>query len=241
MALGEDYANIARYLIADFEDYGQQILILTDCSKVFTRFKNVKVINHHPTFFSYHDKRLALIEALKVAETAIFIDADCVLRFGLRREVVQTAFAYRFPPGMHVWKVSQVSEAKEFMSPEKEALATHWGLKYDRNRIIYQEMLFAVTPEHGKEQTFFEIWNRFAEDARARNDKGAGEGLCIGIAAQASGITCWDSKYMEMSLLSKMFWHCRLNYRRRRWNKTKTAFMIACGLRKRPDLSTYAL
>ena len=241
LALGEKYAKIARYLVADFADYSQQILILTDCARVFKRFKNAIVVHYRPTFFSYHDKRLALIEALKLAETAIFIDSDCVLRFGLKPETVRKAFAFRFPPGFHAWKVSSIANAGVYVYPEKEALARKWVLKFDRDRITYQEMLFALTKENGKENKFFVLWDKFEKEATARQDPGAGEGTCMGIAAQGSGLTCHDSQYFDVSMLSRLFWHARLDYRKRAVQKLNFGVKRLLGLTQDPDLTLPAM
>lgn len=230
MAIGEQFARAARYLVADLADYDQPILVLTDASHLFKRFKNAIAIDYKPDQFSYHDKRIALKKALELSPTAVYVDADCVFRFGLSKQIVKTALQFAFPPGFHGWKVSRISDAGAFVYPETESLATRWGLVFDRNRITYQEMLFALTAEGGKERSFFEIWNRFAEEAKLRNDNGSGEGVCIGIAAQSSGITCWDSKYIELSLLSRAFWHCHLDFNKRQWHRAKTAFFMKCGI-----------
>ncbi|MGD0812831.1 MAG: hypothetical protein ABSA83_04450 [Verrucomicrobiota bacterium] len=241
MAIGEKYAKAARYLVADLADYDQPILILTDQTKLFDRFKNASVVPYSPAFFSYHDKRLALGEALKLSETAIFVDADCVLRFGLEHGLVQAALNFRFPPGFHVWKVSTIAEAGPYLFPEKEELGRKWNLKFDRDQITYQEMLFGLTKENGSEARFFAIWDKFEAEATARQDAGPGEGICIGLAAQGSGMTCHGAKYMDASMLSKIFWHVTLDYTWRSYHRVKFKMGRLLGLRREPDLIVHAM
>jgi hypothetical protein len=240
-AIGKKYAEIARYLVADLEEYDQKILVLTDQAKLFQGFKNARIVDYKPHFFSYHDKRLALLAALKISDTAIFIDADCVLRFGLKRDFVTTVLRYSFPPGFHVWKVFKIAEAGSYVYPEKEAFGRNLGLEFDRDRITYQEMLFGLTKENGRETRFFELWNKFEEEATARNDRGAGEGTCMGIAAQGSGLTCHDSKYLDASKLSKLFWHAALDYRKRTCHRIAFKLKRVLNLVSDPDLAVSAM
>jgi hypothetical protein len=212
LAMGEKYADLAAFLIADLEAYNVSTLVVTDTPRVFEKFPHATVIEHHPKQFSYHDKRIAIREALKLGETAIFVDADTAIWFGADRRAIRKALTHVFPPGLHA---SRLFPAGHFDYPNIEAKAREWGYEFDRNVITYWEGLFAVSKDEQLEK-FFAGWERFAEEARERGYNGAGEGTCFGIAAEAAGIQRHYTTHMTQSTLPYLLWHTRLGFRRRR-------------------------
>lgn len=212
LALGESYAKLAAFLIADLEAYSAQTLVLTDAPEVFKKFRKVKVVEHRPKIFSYHDKRFVLQEALKLGDTAVFVDADTAIWFGADRRKIREALAYEFPPGLHA---SKLFPAGVFEYPIVEAKAREWGYAFDRNVITYWEGLFAVTKDKNLEK-FFAYWDRFADEAAARGHNGAGEGTCFGIAAEAAPIHRHYTTHLMQSTLPYLLWHTRLGYERRK-------------------------
>jgi hypothetical protein len=213
LALGAEHAGYARFLADDLADFKQTLAVVTDQPELFRRCRNVTVTVHRPASFSYHDKRLALQAALKLGDTAVFIDADCALRFGVPRALALSALNHEFQPGLHGWSIAP---ADIFDYSHIEAMARSWGLKFNRNEIVYWEGLFALRSEGEKDRVFFAIWDHFYEEARSRNFNGAGEGACFGIAAQACGMTCHGTGPMRASRLANILWHTRLNWRLRR-------------------------
>ena len=212
LAIGENYAGLAAFLVADLETYGISTVVLTDTPKYFQNFPHAKVIEHRPKTFSYHDKRLALQEALKLGDTAVFVDADTAIWFGADRRVVRQALNHPFPPGLHA---SRLFPAGHFDYPHIEAKATEWGMEFDRNVITYWEGLFAVSKDDNL-KLFFSNWDRFAEEAEQRGYNGAGEGTCFGIAAEAAGIQRHYTTHMTQSNLPFLLWHTRLGFDRRK-------------------------
>ena len=155
----------------------------------------MRPVEHRPKAFSYHDKRVALQEALKLGKTAIFVDADTAIWFGADRRAVRKALSYEFPPGLHAGKLSPEDI---YSFPDIEKLGRDWGLKFNRNVISYWEGLFALT-QHAAVGQFFAIWDRFAEEARQRGYNGAGEGACFGIAAESCGLPRHYTTHMMLS------------------------------------------
>jgi len=129
LALGRQHAGYARFLADDLGDFKQTLAVVTDQPELFRRCRNVVLTPHYPTSFSYHDKRIALQAALKLGNTAIFIDADCALRFGVPRGLVRQAFAYEFEPGFHGWSIAP---ADVYDYGHTEQLGRSWGLSFDR-------------------------------------------------------------------------------------------------------------
>jgi hypothetical protein len=197
--------------------YGAPLLVVTDQPKIFARFSNVQVVENRPPKFSYHDKRIAVREALQRGKTAIFVDADSAIWFGADRRNVRKALSYEFPPGIHAGKLSPEGI---YSFPEIERLGKEWGLKFNRNVISYWEGLFALT-RHEALDKFFAIWERFADEARQRDYNGAGEGACFGIAAEASGLPRHYTTHMMLSTLPYIFWHTRLGYSKRKLQHLK--------------------
>ncbi len=248
MAFGERYARQARYLIADLRDQNVPILILTDHPGLFRRCGNALVHPLYPRRFSYHLKKEAVRAALAVAGSATFIDADCVLRPGAPAHLLHQALVHRFSPGFHCWKIFSIAEAGLYLYPATEAAAKELGITYDRNVITCQEMLFNVTAEEGKESTFLELWDLLANHPDVASlplrdpvHGGGGEGTVMGISSSGSGITIHGSKEMDHSMLSRVFWHCALDYRMRPWHKARASLFARCGLLPPADLSRSAL
>jgi hypothetical protein len=212
LAIGERYAGLAAFLIADLETYGVTTVVLTDTPDYFRNFSRVKVVEHRPKVFSYHDKRFVLQEALKWGDTAVFVDADTAIWFGADRRVVREALNYEFPAGLHA---SKLFPPGQFDYPHIEAKAREWGMNFDRNVITYWEGLFALSKDENL-GSFFANWDRFAEEARERGHNGAGEGTCFGIAAEAAGIRRHYTTHMTLSNLPFLLWHTRLGFHRRK-------------------------
>ena len=212
LAIGESYAGLAAFLIADLETYNAPSLVVTDTPKLFEKFRHVTIVEHRPKQFTYHDKRIALKEALKLADTAIFVDADTAIWFGADRRVVSKALVHSFPPGLHA---SRLFPPGHFDYPHIELKAKQWGYEFDRNVITYWEGLFALSKDKNMEN-FFSYWDRFAEEARERGHNGSGEGTCFGIAAEAAGITRNYTTHMVQSNLPFLLWHTRLGFGKRK-------------------------
>lgn len=140
LAIGGPHVGFAKYLAADLEAYKAPFAVVTDAPGAFLGFSNVHAVEHRPGQFSYHDKRIALRESLKLGETAIFIDADTAIWFGADRRVVRKALAYSFPPGLHA---GRLSPEDIYSFPDIEKLGRKWGLSFNRNVISYWEGLFA--------------------------------------------------------------------------------------------------
>jgi hypothetical protein len=220
LAMGERYAELAAFLMADLESYGVSSLVLTDRPEWFGDFSHTKVVEHRPKQFSYHDKRLVLQEALKLGDTAVFVDADTAIWFGADRRVVRKALHHPFPPGLHA---SQLMPPGYYDYPHIEAKAREWGLQFDRNVITYWEGLFAISRDENL-AAFFAHWDKFAAEADARGHNGAGEGTCFGIAAEAAGIHRHYTTHMIQSHLPFLLWHTRLGYDRRKLYHWKFGF-----------------
>lgn len=241
MAFGERFASQARYLVADLGDFGARILVLTDHPERFRRFRNAVVHPHFPEKFSYHLKRIAVREALRLESSATFIDADGVLRNGVPKRIIRDALTHRFSPGVHGSKIRTIAEAGDYVFPEVEQVAREKGISFDRNSITYQEMLFNITAERGNEERFLEIWDFLAGTPECGKGNGAGEGVCIGIAAHGSGMTLHGFSEMDGSRVSKVFWHCALDYRRRTFHRLRNSMLDYLGLAPPADLEKSAL
>jgi len=212
LAIGGQHAEYARFLAADLGVYKAPFVVVTDVPKAFQSFSHVHIVEHRPKQFSYHDKRIALQEALRLGETAIFVDADTAIWFGADRRTVRQALTHSFPPGLHA---SILFPAGHYDYPHIELKARQWGFEFDRNVITYWEGLFALSKDEQLEK-FFAYWDRFAEEAGQRGHNGAGEGTCFGIAAEASGIKRHYTTHMMKSTLPYLLWHTRLGFGRRK-------------------------
>ena len=212
LAIGKEHAEYARFLAADLAVYKVPLVIVTNVPEFFREYRYAHVVEYRPPYFCFHDKRLALKEALKLGDTAIFVDADTAVWFGADRKAVREALDFTFPPGLHA---ARLHPAGYYDYPHHEAQAKEWGFEFDRNVITYWEALFALSKEDRTDQ-FFACWDRFADDSWAKGNKGVGEGTCFGIAAEASGIQRHYTTYMVKSSLPFYLWHTRLGSKHRK-------------------------
>jgi hypothetical protein len=224
LAIGKQHSEYARFLARDLQVYKVPLVIVTNCPEMFKGFKYVHIVEHRPPWFNFHDKRLPLQEALKLGETAVFVDADTCVWFGADRRAVREALAYEFPPGLHA---TRLFPAGYYDYPHHEAKARSWGFEFDRNVITYWEALFALTRDPNVDK-FFACWEKFVEDAKDKGTEGSvGEGTCFGICAEASGIQRHYTTYMVKSSLPFLLWHSRLDANRRKFYHFKYALKEA--------------
>jgi hypothetical protein len=217
LAIGKTHADFAQFLAADLENYKVPLVIVTNEPGFFRGYRHAHVVEHYPPYWCFHDKRLALKEALKLGETAVFVDADTAVWFGADRRTVREALAYEFPPGLHA---ARLHPAGEYDYPHHEERARQWGFQFDRNVIAYWEALFALTRDENTDK-FFACWEKFADYSKEHNDQGVGEGTCFGIAAEASGLRKHYTTHMVKSSLPFLLWHTRLGFKNRRLHHLK--------------------
>jgi hypothetical protein len=223
LAIGERYHDLAAFLCADLAVYDQALLIVTDRPEAFEEFSNAITVQHVPEKFSYHDKKLAIRAALERARTAVFVDADTCIHFWADRRSVGSALRYRFSPGLHAWRLYPEGL---WEYPNVEAFAIAQGMFFRRNVITYSEGLFAVSAHPGLER-FFALWDVFHTEANRVGHNGAGEGTCIGIAAEAAPIPRMYTTEMLASNLPFFFWHTRLSFAHRKLHHVKFAMSEA--------------
>jgi hypothetical protein len=219
LAIGPKYVEYTKFLAADLGGYKVPLVVMTDHPGEFRKFPYVHVIEHKPKEWFFHDKRLPLQEALKIGETAIFVDADSMIWFGADRREVRQALAYNFPPGLHA---QRLFPADYYHYPHLEKIAKEWGFKFNREIISYWEALFALR-KCKEVDSFFAHWEKFVEEARQTGTNGYGEGTAFGIAAEASGLRKHYTTYMVESKLGYIFWHARLRFNRRKMYHMKFA------------------
>ena len=151
---------------------------------------------------AYHDKRFALLAALRDFDTAIYLDADSRINY-------LPPFA-DFPPGVAVLPVVQKSIAEHLETtgswrmPFFRDLAYHLTASTDilSSARWCHETIIAVTKD-GREFGFFETWSLGAEFFQAR-EVYSGEGGIIGLAAESVG---WKVDYKALTGIAAAIMH----------------------------------
>jgi hypothetical protein len=151
---------------------------------------------------AYHDKRFALLSALRDFDTAIFVDADS--RMGALPSLGV------FPPGLAVlpvvrksvsehlgtcgsWRMPAFVELARQLTGDDEIL---------RSARWCHETCMAVTRD-GREPDFFAAWGRAAEFLQARGVY-SGEGGVVGLAAACAG---WTVDYEALAGIASVIRH----------------------------------
>jgi hypothetical protein len=218
LAIHAAYRRRARLLCADARDVPW--VVLTDEPGDFADLP-VRAVRHSPTgpmatdylermaptgegrgAAAYHDKRFALLFALRDFDTAIFVDADS------RIDALPPLGT--FPVGLSVLPVvrKSVSEHLETCGSWRmpafvelaRALTGDDGIL--RSARWCHETCMAVTRD-GRESAFFAAWGRAAEYLQARRVY-SGEGGVIGLAAACAG---WPVDYAALVAVAASMRH----------------------------------
>lgn len=201
LAIHEPYRQRAKVLCRNTKDIPW--IILTDVPEDFSALP-VQAILHTPTgpmapdYLSklytfgegkagaaYHDKRFAILAALKNYDTAIYIDADSVF--------TEVPILDEFPDGISVYPVVQKSIFEHltivgtWRLPFFEELAVHLTGNTDILKLARWcfETPIAIKKD-GKESNFFTTWEvaaNFMQGCKVYS----GEGGVIGLAAAICG------------------------------------------------------
>ena len=191
---GKPYWKYAAHLARDLDDYGKELLLLTDNPDYFRRQRNVTCLPM-PSFKRFHHNLKVHVYRAGIAraEQMLYIDADTVLREGLDRGHLDALLAREFPPGLHT---HETHPRANYTYPLYEDMANALGLRYDLDNITYQERI-CVLRRCGHEKAFLDLWEKFGEDLVARGSFGGGDGTVMAICAQASGVPCWGSTHFQ--------------------------------------------
>jgi hypothetical protein len=220
LAIHEPYRERARTLIRDAPHVPWFILTdapaeFAECAEVPSSPLGFRAVHHEPTgpmavdylerlpltgnnrgAAAYHDKRFALMGALELHDTAIFLDADS--------RISQLPSMDRFPPGICVLPVvvksvrAHLATAGSWRLPAFVALAEHLtgGTDLLDSARWCHESCVAITKD-GRETAFFEVWGRAAAFLQERAVF-SGEGGVIGFAAQMAGWSIDDTSLLAV-------------------------------------------
>jgi hypothetical protein len=229
---GKKYVEFGETLISQLNDMGHHVFVLTnEPNHYYLENEKLTVINHDRPYFSFHDKRIVMKECLRHYETAIFLDADVFIE-----NTDNLDFFNDLTSGLHIFGMfgnigltfcsEDISkchfdghrntkyglEGVEFLNKLdlKYKKQFHVG-KEDNFLEHFLEGRWAITKENGKEDLFFEIWDKlavFCEEFDIRYDYvkniGAGEGGAMSIACHNSGLTFSGVSHL-VSLINKIF------------------------------------
>lgn len=206
LAIHKPYRRRARLLCSDAPEVPW--IVLTDDPDKFADLP-VRAIQHFPTgpmavdylahmpaavmgraAAAYHDKRFALMLALKDFDTAIFVDADS--RIGLLPPLPNFASGLAVIPFVRETIAEHLEKWGSWRTTTFVELARHLTGNADilRSAQWCHETPLAVTKD-GREANFFAAWTRAAEFLQERGVY-SGEGGVIGLAGAVAG---WNIDY----------------------------------------------
>jgi hypothetical protein len=214
---GEKYKRLGDTIINQMTGMGYHFYVLTDSPSHYEGRKNVHVIPHTYSYFSYHQKRFVVQECLKDFSAAIFLDADVFYKEGADLSLLNNA-----EHGLHIfatfggightflnddinhWSEENPNARNTKYGPAGKKLIEDLGFKYTRDfhnngTMHYLEHFlegkWIIKKQDGKEKKFFEYWDKLAEFTDAfdinlgfKNTISAGEGASMSLAAFNSGI-----------------------------------------------------
>ena len=207
---GDKYVTLGDVLIKQLNDLGCHVFVMTNNTNHYTPTELLTVIKYEKPYFSFHEKRIVVQECLKHYDTAVFLDADVVLKDIPSLEPLATAF-----PGIHIFATFG-NLFNTFLNDDVVPFQFHYqrNTKYgeegkqllDNLGLTYQKEFHGVLDyiEHylegkwiikkdGNESKFFDIWEKLAGFCESKdielgfeNCIGAGEGAVMSIAAENS-------------------------------------------------------
>jgi len=151
---------------------------------------------------AYHDKRFVLQAALRDFDTAIFLDADS--------RIHDLPAIDPLPPGLSVVPIVRNSIAGHLQTAGSWRLPAFIALAREligdagalESAVWCHETCYAVTRD-GREDRFFEAWDRAARFMQARGVF-SGEGGVMGLAAFCAG---WPVEYDRFASLAARIEH----------------------------------
>lgn len=216
VAVGNKYVDFSKTLINQITSLGYSFFILTDQPEQYVGIENIHISKYEFPYFSYHHKRFIAKECLKHFETAIFLDADVVIKNWPDISIFQNA-AQGFHSIANFGEIGYTFLSDDICRCDSErafsrntkygkeglALLNKHNLEYQK---IFHETLanlehilegrWIIKRQDGKENKFFEIWDILAEFTEKKdielgyfNTIGAGEGASMAIAAHNSKMT----------------------------------------------------
>jgi hypothetical protein len=231
MTYGEKYVTFGDSLIKQLNDMGYHIFVLTDDPSHYTSSDLLTVVEYSKPYFSFHEKRTIMKECLKHYETAIFLDADVYID-----GVDDLEFFENITPGLHIFAtfgnigLTYCSDDISFCEVDgrrntkygdrglnfahennlKLTKVYHMGFPEDYIE-HYLEGRWIIKKDEGKEEKFFEIWDKLADFTESFDIEygyhktiGAGEGSVMSIACFNSGLT-YKGISPLVGLINKIF------------------------------------
>ncbi|MEH2123003.1 hypothetical protein [Nostoc sp.] len=208
LALGKVYRTLAGLLAKDLKLYSPNtaFIILTDYPQDFSNSSQILAFQHQQQGVKcYHDKRFAIVKALSLFNSCIFIDADMrilapvpedmewLLEPGISARACMDmpkkfAKALGTTNKKFTREIEVIKKAAQFLNLEPEC----------ENVMFVHEYLFSVTKSTGKEIEFLETWAILAKYFEL-NGVYEVEGNAIGLAAYKAGLPV---RWSQMSGIS---------------------------------------
>jgi hypothetical protein len=215
LVYGEKYTELSKTLIEQLTSLGETIFVYTDQPNEFVDNDLVKIIPYTKPYFSFHEKLTVMKECLNHYETAVFLDADVVLK-----DIDDMSFLKNIDTGLHIFATfgnigdtflsndinicdDQTKRNTKYGNQGKELLNKlnyKYKKQYHKNMPEdylehYLEGKWIIKKDNGNEEKFFNIWENiapFCEEFDIKqnyvNNVGAGEGSVMSIACYNSGI-----------------------------------------------------
>ena len=202
LTVGEEYRKFSKTLIKQVTDLGHKIFVMTDIPSYYETHENVVIIPYTKKYFSFHEKRNIVRECLKHYETAIFLDADVVLK-----DINDLSFMENIHNGLHIFASFGNIGFTFFDKHYNEAFDIVKKYNYKCKKQFHKEVPGEYYLEHflegkwilkkdgGKENDFLDIWDKladFCENSTIEKQKteriGSEEGAAMSIACHNSGI-----------------------------------------------------
>jgi GR25 family glycosyltransferase involved in LPS biosynthesis len=204
---GEKYITQGLLLAKDLEHFDQKLLVVTDQPEAFSNSKNVTTVKYNTDVFSYNDKIICIEEGFKYADAVVYMDCDCRILYNTYKNTMST-FSLIISPGFHPgwdWGLINRPDNKFFQSKDINGrvegygelalqLCKELGIDYTK-AMHYQEGMFIISKENGKEKVLLDTWKALAEKLDAHEIKngseriGVGEGNILGLALVKSEMT----------------------------------------------------
>ncbi len=187
LASGNNYRALASLLAEDIERYspGTPFVVLTDKPHDFDQYSHVLAFKYHPqSIYPYHDKRLAIAQAISLFDTCMFVDSDVRIISEFPREV-------KWLPGITARSCAGILKHNEGASRVRQMtligkMARKLDLDLEKVKFVH-EFLFVVSRASGAEIEFLEQWQKIAPYFEL-NGYHLGEGSTIGLAAAKAGL-----------------------------------------------------
>jgi hypothetical protein len=233
LAIGKVYQDFALVLAEDLKKYAPEVesIVLTDNPKAFEGKSNVRAFPHKPVSCKiYHDKKYAIVKALSLYESCIFLDANIRIKDKVPDDI-------NFQKGLVAYSCFSLSK---LFSKEKECnpsydkyttlnikyklcerLSSYYNIDIEKSKFIFEGILYFT--RHDRFKQFINYWELIGTYFENHGIYDS-EGISIGLATALSELPVQYDDRKKISLFKDVLERSKISSGQATYEQNKRLF-----------------